>query len=225
MVLWNLKQPLLVLMDEFIIKLWCWRSKKVRTNKKCLLADSHNLLRTGPAHYFNILILPVSGFSATFVFHVTTDYTKGKDQHCGIWNEVYLLHGLDPFIKSTHDPIPYLEVLGTWYNDGQLSVRDKALLSWTVSDEIYFVGQMFDRMGSPDLQYHSFGNINYNKITSQFQSYIKKEWPPKCVYFTLWRIHAGQLNKNKGNFLVVLIILLLCRERGHRCISWIRGSR
>jgi hypothetical protein len=111
---------------------------------------------------------------------VTNAYTKRKDSHWTIWVEYCEQSHLDPFLRGTTDPIPFLQVFAAQYRDGSIAPSKKSVRSKTVSDAVRSVGQKFSGLGSTDPRYDVYGKIDF-RLSRQYRSYTKKDSPPVRV--------------------------------------------
>ena len=111
---------------------------------------------------------------------VTDAYAKKKDSHWALWITYCASLSLDPFLRHSKDPVPYLQVFGARYRDGRIAPRGNAVASKTVSDAIRSVGQRFASLGSKDPRYDSVGNIDF-RISRLLRSYTKTDAPPNRV--------------------------------------------
>ena len=111
---------------------------------------------------------------------VTEGYSKKKDAHWQCWFDFCVSQGLDPFLRGSTDPVPYLQVFGARYHDGRASPSRKRSRAHTVSDAIRSVGQKITRLGAPDPRLNRFGSLDY-RLSSQFRAYRNQDTPPSRV--------------------------------------------
>jgi hypothetical protein len=111
---------------------------------------------------------------------VTTAYSKRKDSHWELWNSYCEENCLDPFLRGTSDPIPFLQVFAAQYRDGSIAPSKNAVRSKTVSDAVRSVGQKFSCLGSSDPRYDIYGKIDF-RLSRQYRSYTKTDSPPARV--------------------------------------------
>ena len=109
---------------------------------------------------------------------VTDAYRGKKDRHWQVWNDFCVHYGIDPFLRQSKDPVPYLQVFANHYKTGRISPSKNPVGAGTVSDAVRSVGQAFARMGSPDPRLTIAGKLDY-RLHSLYRSYRKDDAPPK----------------------------------------------
>ena len=111
---------------------------------------------------------------------VTKSYSNRKDSHWGLWESYCEKKHLDPFLRSTEDPIPFLQVFAAMYRDGTIAPSKNSVRSKTVSDAVRSVGQKFSGLGTTDPRYDVYGKIDF-RLSRQYRSYTKEDSPPSRV--------------------------------------------
>jgi hypothetical protein len=111
---------------------------------------------------------------------VGDDYAKKKDRYWTVWYDFCVQYDLDPFLRHTTDPVPYLQIFGDKYRRGELSLSGKAVASRTVEDALRLIGQTYTRMGTPGTRKDATGGVDY-RIYAQLRGYGKSDKPPSRV--------------------------------------------
>lgn len=111
---------------------------------------------------------------------VVDNYAKKKDRHWAVWYDFCLQYDMDPFLRHAADPVPYLQIFGEKYRNGELSLSGNPVASRTVEDALRSIGQTYARMGTPDPRKDTAGGIDY-RIYAQLRGYGKSDKPPKRV--------------------------------------------
>jgi hypothetical protein len=67
---------------------------------------------------------------------VTHQRTRAHDLHWERWEQFCLLNGLDPQLEGINDPVPFLQVFGTRYQDGRIAPSGQPVRARTVEDAL-----------------------------------------------------------------------------------------
>lgn len=112
---------------------------------------------------------------------VTAKTARSKDSHWKIWIDFCQELGIDPFLRTFDDPIPFLQVFATRYRQGRIAPSGKRVTSSWVSNVLLSVGQRFKRMGTKDPRLSPFdGRFDY-RLVQQLRGWRKTDAPPSRV--------------------------------------------
>ena len=112
---------------------------------------------------------------------VTAKTAKSKDVHWDIWLSFCRQAGIDPFLRSFQDPLPFLQVFAHCYREGVIAPSKKRVTADYVSSVLNSVASKFRRVGAPDPRRTPFdGKIDY-RVAQQLRCYKKTDAPPARV--------------------------------------------
>jgi hypothetical protein len=154
---------------------------------------------------------------------VTPQRAKAMENHWNRWYAFCLELGVDPFMRRWEDPVSLLQVFGERYCDGRLAPRQNAVRARTVEDAMRAMGQMFARLGSPDIRKDVYGDIDF-RIGRQIRAYKKEDSPPKRVKPILIIIIIFILAKHMARNETMVQLQSLISLPSHSFICYGRGS-
>jgi hypothetical protein len=97
-----------------------------------------------------------------------------------IWEHFCSTIRQDPYLQSTKDPIPLLQLFARLYRTGELAPKQHQVSAKTVGKAIRAVGQTLAALGLPDARLTTKGTLDI-RLTRQLAAYAKDDPPPQRV--------------------------------------------
>ena len=95
-----------------------------------------------------------------------------------LWSSFCEQHHLDPYLSSTPDPVPWLQVFACHVRDGRLSASHQPVRSSTVADALNFVAQTFTVLGQADPRLAPHSTHLDFRLARLLRGYEKSDPPP-----------------------------------------------
>ena len=105
---------------------------------------------------------------------------RASDKHWERWAEYCHQHRLDPFLRHTDDPVPFLQVFAERYRDGRIAPSNNTARSRTVEGALRAVGQKFTSLGAWDIRKDATGAIDF-RLQRMLKAYKRQDLPPTRV--------------------------------------------
>lgn len=105
---------------------------------------------------------------------------QSSDVHWDVWLQFCASLGIDPFLRTTTDPIPLLQVFAARYRSGIIAPSHRPVRSRTVEDALRSVGSSLTSMGAPDPRLDRHGSID-RRLHRLLQAYTRSDSPPSRV--------------------------------------------
>lgn len=130
-----------------------------------------------PSHR-DVLLRDIGSIQTAMFSSVTTGRSTMASTYASLWSTFCEQHHLDPYLSSSPDPIPWLQVFACQVRDGRFSASGNSVRSSTVADALHFVSQTFTLLGKTDPRLAPNSSHLDFRLARQLRGYAKSDPPP-----------------------------------------------
>lgn len=111
---------------------------------------------------------------------VSSGRAKSTNRVWKIWEKYAFALALDPFLQTTRDKIPFLQVFAQRVRAGELAADGNPIRARSAEDYLRFVAQTFKSLGTDDPRHDSSGAIDF-RLSRMISAWKKEDPPPDRV--------------------------------------------